>query len=117
MGMSNLCLDGFNLSWCNTLLGVSLVAALLGLGLLFLHPQESPSADHEHQLTTENLLRMTFLYWLVYTIAAFALKAIAPELTAIIVPLRVTAFFTYFLTFSSILCLPLHYIETRRQMQ
>jgi hypothetical protein len=94
---------------------VSLVAALLGLGLLFLHPQAQ--GEDEHQLTNENLLRMTFLYWLVYTMAAFALKAIAPELTAIIVPLRITAFFTYFLTFSSILCLPLHYIETRRQIQ
>lgn len=111
--MGNICVSSFG--WCNTLLGLSFIAAILGLGLLLAQPdpKTNPTAADDHQLTREHLLRMTFVYWLVYVLAVFAQKAMAPELSTWLVPLRITAFFTYVLTFASVLCLPLNYIETR----
>jgi hypothetical protein len=117
--MDNFCVS--NLGWCNTLLGLSFLAAILGLGLLLIQPdpqtsgsrQSEQSGQEDRQLTREHLLRMTFVYWLVYVLAVFAQKAMTPELATWLAPLKITAFFTYFLTFASVLCLPLNYIEAQ----
>lgn len=104
-----------NLGWYDMLLGASLLAALGGLGLLL--PGETDQDLSDRQITTENLLRMTFVYWTVYCIVAIAQKLLPSEIHPVTVPLRLTGLLTYVLTFSSLLCLPLHYFEARRQRQ
>jgi hypothetical protein len=114
-------------AWPMSLLALSIVAAIAGLVLLLTQPESAATKAggrlcatakaEEGQVTHEHLLRMIFIYWVVYGVAVLTQKVISPELTALLVPLKLTALLTYFLTFSSLLCLPLNYIEARRQAQ
>jgi hypothetical protein len=101
--------------WYSYLLVTSLLSAGAGLGLLL--TGERPPETDEHRVTEENFLRMTFVYWMVYTVAVLSQKLITPDWEALMLGLKLTAVLTYCLTFSCILCLPLHHFEARRQTQ
>ncbi|NJL61418.1 MAG: hypothetical protein HC903_05795 [Methylacidiphilales bacterium] len=83
---------------------VSSIACLAGLTLLWNH---SPSND-EAEETERILFRMSFSYWLVYCIAFAVQKLLIPDWENAIATLRLTTALSYLLTFSCILCLPLH---------
>ncbi len=101
--------------WHDYLLTASLIAAIAGLGLL-LEGKKSESIS-ERKATSETLLRMTFVYWIVYCVAVGLQKFDLPDVQGLAISLKLTALFSYFLTFSSLLCLPLHHFEARRQTQ
>lgn len=106
----------FCVSLHTLLLGLSFPSALLGLTLVL--KTATPEAEaSDGQVTTEHLLRMIFVYWAVYCLAAFGQKLLLPAYPELAVPLRLTGIFTYLLTLASVLCLPLNYIETRRLFQ
>jgi hypothetical protein len=104
-----------SLSLHTLLLGLSLLAAIVGLTLLMVYP--APEDANEQQITTEHLLRMIFVYWAVYCVTSFAQKLLLPTVSELTLPLKLTGVFSYLLTFASLLCLPLHFIEARRQIQ
>jgi hypothetical protein len=99
---------------------ISSIACLAGLILLW---NRSPS-DDEVEETERILLRMSFAYWLVYCMAFGVQKLIIPDWENAILQwshyppgmlkayvnatLKLTTALSYFLTFSCILCLPLH---------
>lgn len=101
--------------WHDYLLAASLLAAVMGVGVLLKGQSASPVS--EHQATTETLLRMTFIYWIVYCLAIGLQKFDLLEAPSWIICLKLTSVLSYFLTFSSLLCLPLHHFEARRQPQ
>lgn len=101
--------------WHDYLLAASAIAAIAGLGLL-LKGKQSESIS-ERRATSETLLRMTFVYWIVYCLAVGLQKFDLPDINGLAISLKLTALFSYFLTFSSLLCLPLHHFEARRQTQ
>jgi hypothetical protein len=101
--------------WHDYLLAASLVAAIAGLGLLLKSANSEPTG--ERYATSETLLRMTFVYWIVYCLAVGLQKFDLPDINGLAISLKLTALFSYFLTFSSLLCLPLHHFEARRQTQ
>ncbi|MBW4549746.1 MAG: hypothetical protein KME35_01275 [Aphanocapsa sp. GSE-SYN-MK-11-07L] len=102
-------------SWHDYLLAASAIAAIAGLGLLFERKQSESIS--ERRATSETLLRMTFVYWIVYCLAVGLQRFDLPDINGLAVSLKLTALFSYFLTFSSLLCLPLHHFEARRQTQ
>jgi hypothetical protein len=104
-----------NLGWHDYLLAASLVAAIAGLGLLLGSKESVPT--NERQATSQTLLRMTFVYWIVYCLTVGLQKFDLPDVNGLTISLKLTALFSYFLTFSSLLCLPLHHFEARRQTQ
>jgi hypothetical protein len=104
-----------NLGWHDYLLAASLVAAIAGLGLLLGSEESAPTS--ERHATSQTLLRMTFVYWIVYCFAVGLQKFDLPDVDGLAISLKLTALFSYFLTFSSLLCLPLHHFEARRQTQ
>ncbi|MFM7406864.1 MAG: hypothetical protein ACKO3K_09430 [Cuspidothrix sp.] len=84
--------------------GVSFIASILGLLLLWNSNKETDEA----QATEESLLRMSFTYWLVYCITFGIEKVFLFDWETVIVTLKITTALSYFLTFSCILSLPLH---------
>ncbi len=68
----------------------------------------------EMQLSERILFRMTFSYWLVYCVAFGIEKIVLPEWETLLMSLRMTTALSYFLTFSCILCLPLHKFAVRQ---
>jgi hypothetical protein len=99
---------------------ISSIACLAGLILLW---NRLPS-DDEAEETEGILLKMSFSYWLVYCMAFGVQKLIIPDWENAILQgshyppgmlkayvnatLKLTTALSYFLTFSCILCLPLH---------
>uniref|UniRef100_B8HSW4 Uncharacterized protein n=1 Tax=Cyanothece sp. (strain PCC 7425 / ATCC 29141) TaxID=395961 RepID=B8HSW4_CYAP4 len=101
------------LAWHDYFLGVSFLAAIAGLISLLVSDRPAPTNDHQE--TEENLLRMIFAYWIVYCLAVTLQKVISPDWDSLLLSLRLTTILSYFLTFSSVICLPLHHLEARRQ--
>lgn len=97
--------------WHDYLLVLSFVACVAGLWLLF-EPKKALATDSEQ--TERILFRMSFAYWLVYCIAVGIQKLTLPDWDILLINLKLTAIFSYFLTFSCILCLPLHQIASRQ---
>lgn len=107
-----------NLSWYEMFLGFSFIAAAVGLSLLLIKGKQ-PDANEANDMeeTEETLLKMTFVYWMVYCIANSLQKIILPDWEDVLITLRLTALLAYFLTFSCVLSLPLHHLELRRQAE
>ncbi len=89
---------------------LSFLACIVGLFL---------SCDKEHlenemQQTEKILFRMSFSYWLLYCVAFGVEKVVLPEWEALLMSLKMTTALSYFLTFSCILCLPLHKFAMRQ---
>jgi len=93
-----------NLSCHGFVVAISSLACIVGLWLLKNHNQ----AIDDFQDTEENLLRMSFAYWLVYCVAFGLEKIFLFNWEIVIITLRITTALSYFLTFSCILSLPLH---------
>ena len=83
---------------------LSFFACITGLILLWNKEQ----LKTEMQQTEKILFRMSFSYWLVYCIAFGIEKIVLPFSEAVVMSLRMTTALSYFLTFSCIICLPLH---------
>ncbi|AFY56976.1 hypothetical protein Riv7116_4557 [Rivularia sp. PCC 7116] len=89
---------------------LSFLACITGLILLSAKEQ----FETEMQQTEKILFRMSFSYWLVYCVAFGIEKIFLPKGEAVIMSLRMTTALSYFLTFSCILCLPLHKFAMRQ---
>lgn len=89
---------------------LSFFACIAGL-LILCNKEEIKS---EMQQTERILFRMSFSYWLVYCIAFGMEKIVLPFGEAAVMSLRMTTALSYFLTFSCILCLPLHKFAMRQ---
>lgn len=100
-----------NLSWHDYWLVVSFVACIAGLFLLF-NTKQTQANDLEE--TERSLLMMSFSYWMVYCVAFSLQKINLLNWDTLLLSLRLMAAFSYFLTFSCILCLPLHYFALQR---
>ncbi|MEA5571521.1 hypothetical protein [Calothrix sp. UHCC 0171] len=83
---------------------ISAIACMAGLALLW---SRKPS-DDETEATESILLKMSFSYWLVYCVAFGVQKLIVPDWENVTGTLRLTTTLSYLLTFSCIVCLPLH---------
>ncbi|MTJ10980.1 MULTISPECIES: hypothetical protein [unclassified Anabaena] len=99
----NLCCHEF-------VVAISSIACIVGIWLLKDNNQEIDN----FQETEENLLRMSFAYWLVYCIAFAIEKVFLFDWEIVVVSLRITIALSYFLTFSCILSLPLHKFAVHR---
>jgi hypothetical protein len=90
---------------------ISFFACIAGLWLL---SDRFCNRDSELEETEQILQRMTFAYWLLYCIAVGVLKLGLPEEWQIVQSLRLTGIFSFFLTFSCLISLPLHKLSVRR---
>ena len=88
---------------------LSFLACITGLIILL----DENQFEGEIQQTEKILFRMSFSYWLVYCIAFGIEKIFLPESETLLMSLRMTTALSYFLTFSCILCLPLHKFAMR----
>jgi len=88
---------------------LSFGACIAGLVILWDKEQQ----ETEMQQTEKILFRMSFSYWLVYCVAFGIEKIVLPEWEALIMSLKMTTALSYFLTFSCIICLPLHRFAMR----
>ena len=102
----------FKLPWYDYLVVVSFIACIVGLFLLFNTKQTQ--AD-ELEETERSLLIMSFGYWMVYCIAFNIQKIDLSNLETLLLDLRLTAAFSYFLTFSCVLSLPLYRFALRQE--
>lgn len=109
--------------WHNGLLFSSAIAALIGiLWLVHQEKQERSQVGNPPELTLqqaygETLLRMIFVYWLLYC-GVKGLQTLIPlEGTDLGRMCQVTGLLSYLLTFSSVLCLPMHYLQARQGQQ
>lgn len=98
------------LHWHDYLIFLSFIASIAGLGLLY-KPQAQIDETEEAERV---LLRMTFAYWMVYCIAASLQKIVLPDWDILLLNLKLTTVLSYFLTFSCLVCLPLHRISSRQ---
>lgn len=89
---------------------LSFLACIAGLILLW----DKNQLDNEIQQTEKILFRMSFSYWLLYCVAFGIEKIVLPEWEAVLMSLRITTALSYFLTFSCIVCLPLHKFAMRQ---
>lgn len=98
------------LHWHDYLIFLSFIASIAGLCLLY-----KPQAQIDETEETERvLLRMTFAYWIVYCTAASLQKIVLPDWDILLLNLKLTTVLAYFLTFSCLVCLPLHRISSRQ---
>jgi len=100
-----------NLFWHDYLLIVSFFASIAGLYLLH---EPKPSQSNNTEATERILFRMCFAYWMVYCLATSIQKLALPDWEILFINLKITAIFSYFITFSCVLCLPLHRISSRQ---
>jgi hypothetical protein len=99
-----------NLGWHDYLVLISFAACIAGL---FLLPDDSQTQGNEMEETERSLLSMSFAYWMVYCVAVGIGKICSPESEIVLLSLRLTAAFSYFLTFACVLSLPLSRIAVR----
>ncbi|MDY6900387.1 MAG: hypothetical protein SWZ49_20270 [Cyanobacteriota bacterium] len=99
-----------NFTCHNFFVMLSFFACITGLIMLL----DKKQLETEMQQTEKILFRMSFSYWLVYCIAFGMEKIFLPFPEAVVMSLRMTTALSYFLTFSCIICLPLHKFAMRR---
>jgi hypothetical protein len=100
------------ISWHDWILVISSIASVAGLYFYGRSPIKVPS---EAEAAQETLVRLTFVYWIVYCCAHWgeqACTALSPSLTC---SLRLLMLLSYLLTFCCALSMPLHLIEQRRR--
>ena len=100
-----------NLIWHDLLVFVSFAACIAGLYLLSNADQPEVTELEE---TEQILFRMSFAYWMVYCVAFGIQKMALPDWEILLLSLKLTAVLSYFLTFSCIVCLPLHRFAVRQ---
>ncbi len=97
-------MHSINLLCHEFVVGVSFVACIVGLALLW----DDKQSKDDLEATEQILFRMSFSYWLVYCVAFAIEKMILPDWENLVMTLKITTALSYFLTFSCILSLPLH---------
>ncbi len=89
---------------------LSFIACITGLVILW----DRTQFESEIHQTEKILFRMSFSYWLVYCVAFAIEKIVLPSEEFLLMSLRMTTALSYLLTFSCILCLPLHKFAMRQ---
>jgi hypothetical protein len=100
-----------NLIWHDLLVFLSFAACIAGL---FLLSDTDQTEVNELEETEQILFRMSFAYWMVYCVAFGIQKITLPDWEIVLLSLKLTAALSYFLTFSCIVCLPLHRFAVRQ---
>ncbi len=100
-------------SWHDYLVIVSFGAAIAGVVLV----QTEPKTEDNLVLTDRAIFLMIFAYWLVYCLAAIGQKFVNPEWSLVIFSIRATAMFSYLLTTTCLISLPLHRYSASRQAE
>lgn len=90
----------------------SFFAAVAGLYILF-NVKSAPEDALDD--TDHSLLAMSFGYWVVHCIAVGAQQRVLPDWEVVALSLKFTAVFSYLLTFSCALSLPLHRISANQK--
>jgi hypothetical protein len=98
----------WNLSWHEYLVTLSCFTSVVGL-IAFGRAQDKDPT--ESKAMQETVVRMTFVYWIVYCLSSFGdrMGDLMPQDFAC--SLRILALLSYVLTFCCILTLPLQFIE------
>ncbi|MEG4117415.1 hypothetical protein QUA43_08065 [Microcoleus sp. N9_B4] len=99
------------LNWHDYLVMVSFVASIAGLVLL--GDRKSQPTD-DRTLSEEILIKMSFVYSIVYSMSALGLKLHLPEDSWLLLSLKLSTVLSYLLTVSSILSLPLQRMAVRQ---
>lgn len=107
-----------DLNWHDYLVMVSFVASIAGLVLLCdrnSQPTDDSLRDSfaSRTLSEEMLIKMSFIYWIVYCISVAGLKLHRPEESWLLLSLKLSTVLSYLLTVSSILSLPLQRMAVR----
>jgi hypothetical protein len=100
----------WNLSWHEYLVILSCFTSMGGLIACGRAEDKDPT---EAEAMQDTLIRMTFVYWIVYCISSFSdrIDTVMPQDLAC--SLRILALLSYVLTFCCVLTLPLQLIEQR----
>ncbi len=99
------------LNWHDYVVMVSFVASVVGLVLL--GDRKSQPTD-DRTLSEETLIKMSFIYSIVYSISVLGLKMPLPEDHWLLASVKLTTVLSYLLTVSSILSLPLQRMAVRQ---
>lgn len=100
-----------NLGWHDSLVVISFFACIAGLWLL---ADGNQTQANDLEETDQALFSMSFAYWMVYCLAFGIQKICSPDWDIVLLSLKLTGAFAYFLTFACILCLPLHRFAMRQ---
>ena len=108
------------LNWHDYIVIISFVASIAGLILLG-DSRNSGAADDSlrdsfasRTLSEEILIKMSFVYSIVYSMSALGLKLHLPEDSWLLASLKLSTVLSYLLTVSSILSLPLQRMAVRQ---
>lgn len=95
----------------NSFVFLSFFACIIGL-FLVVDIKKTQASDIEDE--ERMLLMMSFTYWLVYCVSFGIQKLALPEWDTLLLSLKLTNLFAYFLTFTCVLVLPLRLIAERQ---
>ncbi|KAM3090788.1 hypothetical protein ACKFKG_28280 [Phormidesmis sp. 146-35] len=98
--------------WQTYLSLISFFAAVIGLYVLH-HVNSKPG--EELDAADHTLFALSFGYWVVHCMAVGAQRMVSPDWEIAALSLKFTAVFSYLLTFSSALSLPLHRMSIRQK--
>ncbi len=90
---------------------VSFVASIVGL---FLLADRNSQPTDDRTISEEILIKMSFIYSIVYSLSVLGLKMPLPEDNWLLASLKLTTVLSYLLTVSSILSLPLQRMAVRQ---
>lgn len=108
------------LAWHHNILILSALASVLGLIILLGNESQAPASTQptpeldEHQAHSETLLRMIFVYWLLFCLASGLQNLDCIAGTDLQAKCRIIKLLSYLLTFSSVLCFPMHLLQARQ---
>ncbi len=97
--------------WQTYLSLISFFAAVIGLYVLY---NVKPKPGEQLDDADHTLFALSFAYWVVHCLAVGAHRTVSPDWEIAALSLKFTAVFSYLLTFSSALSLPLHRISIRQ---
>ena len=104
-------METLNLIWHDYLVLISFAACVTGM---FLLSDDNQTQADDLEETEQTLFKMSFAYWMVYCVAFGIQKIALPDWEILLLSLKLTAALSYFLTFSCIVCLPLHRFAVRQ---
>lgn len=112
-------------AWHQLILGASALASVIGLVILLrTEPTpktmtlvgQAPELD-EFTAHSETLLRMIFVYWLLFCLTSTLQNLPCLSGTDLQAMCRISQVISYLLTFSSMLCFPMHLFQARQTRQ
>ncbi len=112
-------------AWHQLILGASALASLLGLLILLqtdvngikVNPTRPVTDMDEFTAHSETLLRMIFVYWLLFCLASGLQSLSCLAGSDLQAKCRIIQVLSYLLTFSSVLCFPMHLFQARQMRQ